>query len=509
MNVNSRQRVRLLLLVVWAVVLAPVQGQINRITVDYDAPSGAAEGVTTYSPGNEIIREADGSVTVAYTRNRVFGGGGAGFAYLARSLDAGAHWSFVRAESFANASRVECLIRLPAGGYALSLLNDSRAFVNRSTDGLNWLPLTSTAETGRVYPLASTILTFGTALDVDASGTQHLAYTRTFEAGDKPFNIGYRSSKDGGTTWSEEVNLTGIPHDFNTQGFGALYPTLTTGPGGRVFIAFSHWYRTNIVTATATNVVQYNIPEMTVFDGTRWLPPQPVGDISIGWYSYPTLCTDAAGNLHIAHVQHPAQNAAGRVIYRQMPRGGLAMTDPILVSPASNNVANLSMGVFENDSVVIAWDDYDTAGSAYRGIYAAGSPDGFQRNIAVSTPGSIARNPSVRRRLGAFNAPAKMDVAWVENDIVTDPNLRFDRLMYADLGPVLPRAVSVSLQRKGGGAELQFTGVNGRAYQVQSSSNLSIWAALGGTVTASGKAVAIPVTLGAAAAYYRVADVTP
>jgi hypothetical protein len=510
MNVNYRSVFRWLVLAFWIGAFGSVHGQINRITVDYDLPSPVADGVSVYSIGNGIIREADGSLTVAYVRNHPFGSQQSpNFIYLARSLDAGAHWTFTRTDNFSFAARADCFIRLPAGGYGLAMTDDNRAYVNRSYDEQTWLPLDGTSELGQVYPMASTTLTFGTALDVDASGKQHLAYTRTFDAGDKPFNIGYRSSTNGGTNWSAEIDVTGIPHDFASQGFGALYPTLTTGPDGKVFIAFSHWYVTNIVTATATNAVHYNIPEMVTFDGTRWLPPQAIGDGSIGWYSYPTLCTDAAGNLHIAHVQHPGQSAAGRVIYRKMPRGGTALTDPIFVSPATNNVANFSMGVFESDSVVVAWDDYETATSVYHGVYAAGSPDGFQRTIAVSTPGATARTPSVRRRLGAFNEPTRMDVAWVENDAVTDPNLQFDRLMYADLGPVLPRAIVLSLQRKPTGADLQFTGVNGRSYQVQSSADLSAWTPLGAAVNGTGSVTTIQVTVSAAAAYYRLADVTP
>ena len=486
--------------------------QIQRITVDSDAPSAAAGGVSVYSSGNEIIREADGSLTVAYARNHPIGATGSpNFVYLARSKDAGAHWTYQRTDQFTFVARPDCLLRLPSGGYVLGTTYNNLGFVNRSTNGTDWLPLNKDSELGRIYPLSSTVTTSGVVMDVDAAGTIHMAYTRSFDGGQYPYNVGYRTSKDGGATWSAETDITQVPNNLDQVGFGAWYPTLTVGPAGTVFIAYSRFYKTNIVSGSVTNTVHYNVPQLSVFDGTKWLEPKTFGDPSISWFSYPAVSTDAAGNLHTIHVQHPGKLASGRVIYQKLPRGGSTFSDPVLISPATNNAVNIALGVFESDTVLVGWDDAEYTGSAlnYRAVYAASSADGFQNLIRVSAPGTIGRAPAIRNRIGAFSSAEKMDIVWTESNPSTGSDVPPDRLMFADLGPVITRPLVASIVDGPTAATLKFTGVSGRRYQVESSSTLSAWTAVGSPVTASTSVISVDLPKSAATGFFRVTDVTP
>ena len=494
--------------------LIPTQAQLQRVTVDSDLPSAAAGGISLYSTGNELIREANGSLTVAYARNRAADPTvSPNFVFLARTADAGAHWSYQRTDQFPKVARPDCLLRLPAGGYLLGTTFNTQGFVNRSTNGTDWLPLSADSELGRVFPSSTGTNSHGVVLDIDASGTLHMAYTRTFETSAYPWNIGYRSSKDGGVTWSAETDLTQIPHDFEGQGFGAFYPALTTGPGGKVFVAYSRFYKTNIVANGATNVVHYNVPQLSEFNGTKWLPAQTFGDPSISWFSYPSVAVDGNGHLHTIHVQHPGKLANGRVIYRKLPKGTSTFSDPVLISPDTNNAVNITLSVFETDTVVASWDDegYDGATLTFRAVYAATSADGFQRNILVSTPGAVGRAPALRNRIGAFSSPEKIDILWVENDPSKDGTTPQDRLMYAELGSTIPRFVIQSVVRSNSGATLRYTGVKGRQYQVESSSNLTAWTPLGAAILSSGTSTAVELTTGTTTGsqFYRISDVTP
>ena len=486
--------------------------QIQRFTVDSDAPSAAAGGVSVYSTGNEIIREADGSLTVAYARNHpVEGSGTPNFVYLARSKDSGASWTYQRTDQFPFVARPDCLLRLPTGGYLLGTTYNNLGFVNRSANGTDWLALSKDSELGRIYPLSATVTTSGVVMDVDAAGTIHMAYTRSFDSGQYPYNVGYRTSKDGGATWSAETDVTQVPNNLDVVGFGAWYPTLTVGPAGTVFIAYSRFYKTNIVSGTVTNTVHYNVPQLSVFDGTKWLAPKTFGDPSISWFSYPAVSTDAAGNLHTIHVQHPGKLANGRVIYQTLPRGGSTFSDPVLVSPATNNAVNIALGVFESDTVLVGWDDAEYTGSAlnYHAVYAASSADGFQNFIRVSTPGSIGRAPAIRNRIGAFGSAEKMDIVWTEGNPSTGTDVPPDRLMFADLGPVIARPLVASIVNGATTATLKFTGVAGRRYQLESSTTLSAWAPVGSPLTASTGILSVDLPKTAAVGFFRVTDVTP
>lgn len=486
--------------------------QIQRFTVDSDFPSAVAGGVSVYSTGNEIIREADGSLTVAYSRNRPIGGvTSPNYVYLARSKDAGANWTYQRTDQFNYVARPDCLLRLPSGGYVLGTTYNNQLFVNRSANGTDWLALNRDSELGRVFPSSSTYSASGVVMDVDSSGTLHMAYMRSVEDGPYPFNVGYRTSKDGGVTWSAETDISQVPNNFNQVGFGAWYPTLTTGPAGSVFIAYSRYFKTNIVSGTVTNTVHYNVPQLSVFDGTKWLAPKIFGDASISWFSYPAISVDAAGNLHTIHVQHPGKLAAGRVIYQKLPRGGSVFSDPVLVSPATNNAVNIALGVFESDTVLVGWDDAEYTGSAvnYRAVYAASSTDGFQSILRVSSPGTIGRAPSIRNRIGAFGSAEKMDILWTENDPATGPDTPADRLMFADLGPVIARPIVASIVNGTTVASLKFTGVAGRRYQVESSANLTVWTVVGTPITATAGLNSVDLPKSASVGFFRVTDVTP
>jgi hypothetical protein len=145
----------------------------------------------------------------------------------------------------------------------------------------------------------------------------------------------------------------------------------------------------------------------------------------------------------------------------------------------------------------------------YHAVYAASSADGFQKIVRVSTPGTIGRAPSIRNRIGAFGSAEKMDIVWTENDPATGTDTPQDRLMFADLGPVIARPIVASIVNGTTSATLKFTGVAGRRDQVESSANLTVWAAVGTPVTSAAGLNSVELPKSSTAAFFRVTDVTP
>jgi hypothetical protein len=163
----------------------------------------------------------------------------------------------------------------------------------------------------------------------------------------------------------------------------------------------------------------------------------------------------------------------------------------------------------KSDTLLVGWDDAEYTGSAvnYRAVYAASSADGFQNVVRVSTPGThwsraIDSEPDRRLWVGG-----EMDILWTENDPATGNDAPADRLMFADLGPVIARPIVASIVNGTTAATLKFTGVVGR-YRVESSANLTAWTAVGTPVTAvAGSPWNFPKP--STAGFFRVTDVTP
>ena len=366
----------------------PDPQEFSRIDDDPNTP-----GIWLYPSQNHVVRNAGGQLWAAYGK-RVRTPDVAGwFNYVAASSDGGKTWSEpVRTESMPDSNGVQSLVIDDAGVLHQGFTFNVGSFYTRSGDqGQTWTPATELLDGG-----------WGTwdyhpSLALDGTGRLHAVFFAAYGWDDPPYNIYYRYSDDGGSSWSAARALTTLPN-VAASGYGALSPDIAADPTGRLFVL----YDVRLASGTSTKMLLH-------FDGTTWRAPLAV---STGKFSYGgDLAIASTGLVHLAFQQ---QNLAkvGQLVYRTYTPSTRTLGAAKIVTPPTLNVGESSIGVYADNKVYLAYDLYDTTTGRYGGVYVRSSADNFAaaRRISTSHQG---RSPNLRSATGMAR-PANVDLVWIE-----------------------------------------------------------------------------------------------
>ncbi len=385
-----------------------------------DSDPSAGNGVMIVASQNHIVRDSNGDLYVVYTlrtQQSVHY-----FNFMRRSTDNGATWSSaVRTESFPDSSSVQSLAidgdDVLYEGYTF---NVGSFFTKSSNQGQTWSSAFALHDGGWGD------WDYSPSLVVSDTGKLHAVYYAAYGWNDYPFNLKYRSSEDGGSSWSAEASITNYPTSL--PDYGAAIPVLYLGKDGWLFAAHDYFGAPP----------DYPRKRMFIYyDGQTWSDPILISTPDV-LSQDGDLVVDSMGVVHLVWAEQDSGTGQYALRYRTFDPATRSLSAVRTLSAADENVMNTSMGIYEGDRLVVAYGRYTQSGSTitYQGVYARSSEDDFASVRQVSTH-SNARMPNLRSSGAFMNQPAHQDIVWVEPNDVTGG----EDLVYADLaGQITPAA---------------------------------------------------------------------
>ena len=356
--------------------------------VDHDAFSGS--GISLVSYGNHLVRDSAGNLYAAYTlytqqSTHLYN-------YIRASTDNGATWSApVRPDSFPDSIvspnlQVDSLDRLHLG----YIFNVSAYYTRSDDHGATWKPYTPLRDNwqGSYFP----------SVAIDNNDNLTAAYIE-FGNNDSPppWPNAIRQSTDGGDTWGVAVNPP-APNQNKSSG-----DNLVAGKNGWMFLTFYNYL-------SASNYSQY----LQFFDGATWSTPTALSDPGFNAY-FGDLAVDSTGIVHIVYGQIDPITGLRAAYYRTFDPSARSLSPARRLSADDENIYSVTLGVYQGDVVVTAYDHYSMSGIAitFGGVYVRSSTDDFASLLRISTHPN-ARNPNLRSSTFHFNQPDQQDILWVE-----------------------------------------------------------------------------------------------
>jgi uncharacterized repeat protein (TIGR01451 family) len=387
------------LICMWLVVSGTATATpLNFNVIDSDPMH--PNGVWVPQSGTVLARDSAGRLIAAYTLATQQAVHYYNFARV--STDDGASWSAaVRTESFPDSSSSQSLTVDANDDLVLGYTFNVSTYVTRSTDhGASWklsVPDIGLSGSWHYWP----------SLAFTTEGVLHAVYHGAFGWSDPPYNVFDAVSSDKGVTFKPAVSVTAIPNDDAVYQTGATAPVITAGPNGQLFMVYT-------VGVSASSAQAF----LRRWDGIAWGAEIQVSDAGAFAHTSHDLAIDSKGILHIAFGQAAAANQPFEVRYRTYDPVKGELSASRRVSTAGDSTSYLSLGIYKNDLIIIAYDLYNATTTKYGGVKVVRSTDDFASAELISTH-SEARAPSLRFQYTDFRQPEKADLAWIEINDVT------------------------------------------------------------------------------------------
>lgn len=390
----TRHLFQLLIGVLFYLFLSPLWGAVDYSVVDSD-PN--VPGVTIFSNSNQIVRDSNGNIYVAYgiaTNQSTHW-----YCFIRRSTDGGASWEdAVRVESFPDSSYVYSLAVDSKDNLMMGLGFNVGSFFTMSTDG------------GKSWKSPIQLLDGGwgrwdwmPSISIDSKDGIHSAFHAQYGWQMPPSNILYTYSSDG-NSFSTPEDLTKLPQE-SSYGNGAGPANLQIGKDDEIFIMGA-----KSITGDADS---YSI--LLHYSGGVWLDEIRLNDDGVAG-SGGDFVIDSSGKLHIFIAQIDPLSQKRRITYKTYDPSSKELKYVAVISAEDENVMNISAGIYENDLILVAYDLYDSTNKVYKGVYLKKSDDSFAKTYLISdTVG--ARSPNLRSYYNNMYNKDKMDIIWVEPDI--------------------------------------------------------------------------------------------
>ena len=369
-------------------------------------------------PNNNLVRNVDGTLYAAYTLHTQQST--PWYNYIRWSNDDGQTWSNpVRTENFPDSNMVQNLAVDDQDYLYQGFSFNVGTFFNRSTDGgLTWSDAVPLHDGGwGDYDTRPSLIVTGTNQLAAVISVEYPWHT-------PPSNLVFKTSQDGGLTWSSRLDITHLPE--GTPGDGAFYADIYQGLNGWLFVSYDDY----------SSIYPNHQHCLVYYDGQQWSEPIIVSEAFADAYQG-DLAVDSTGLLHMAWGETNLDNGLRDLRYRTFDPATRNLSPIRTLSEINENIYNVSVGMYTGDQFVIAYDTFHLAGSyfSYGGVYVRNSSDDFATRVKVSTHPN-AFMPNLRSSKSFMYQPEHQDLLWVEpNDLIGGQDL-----VYADLSDQAPPA---------------------------------------------------------------------
>jgi len=268
--------------------------------------------------------------------------------------------------------------------YQLSIQNIAyRKSTNGGTSWSNRIDIT-TSSSASVYSELPSIA-------VASSGNLHVAYDST-EYEPTRTNIAYRTSLDGGTSWSNRIDVTA-----NTSADSSdLSLSLDSSGNPRVAYHSGEFY--GVLPAV------YNIAYRTSSDGgTSWSDRIDLTTSITASSSAPSLSVDSSGNSHVAYKGYEYNASYNNISYRKSTDGGTSWPNRIDITTSSNaNSQRPKIALDSSGNPYVTYEGYEydashsniafrkqvSSGGEARTVSMAAGTHTLQGNLTILSSGS-------------------------------------------------------------------------------------------------------------------------
>jgi hypothetical protein len=218
-------------------------------------------------------------------------------------------------------------------------------YYKKSADGgTTWMPSQRLARTSELSEVQ--------AIAVDSSGNLHVVWEDSTPGN---YEIYYRKSTDGGTTWMPSQRLT-------WTSLSSQNPAIAADSLGRLHVV---WYD-----ATPWNYEVFY--KKSTDGGTTWMPSQRLTWNS-GYSLRPAIAIDSSGNLHM--VLYDSAPGNGEVYYKKSANGGFTWMPSQRLTWTSGESIDPDIAADSSGNLHVVWSD-DASDSNDGEIYYRKSPDG-------------------------------------------------------------------------------------------------------------------------------------
>lgn len=369
--------------------------QVNYSVIDSDPH---VPGFVVNSFSNQIVRDSEGNIYVAYgvsTNQSTHW-----YCFVRRSIDGGATWEdAVRIESFPDSSSVTSLAVDSKDNLMVGFTFNVGSFFTMSKDkGKTWGSSVQLLDGG-----------WGTwdwmpTLAIDSKDTIHSGFHAQYGWQVPPSNLFYAFSLDG-TTFSQPENITKIPQDAS-YGNGAGPANIQIGKNDEIFMMGG--------VGKSGDADSYSI--LMHYSQSLWLDPIIINDENT-FGAGGDFVIDSNGLLHIFFAQIDLLSSNRRIFYKTYNPETKELSTGIAITPSEENVQNISAGIFQNDTIYIAYDIMDKSNDQSIGVYVRKSEDNYTKTYVISETRG-ARNPNLRSYYNNMYNKDKVDIIWIEPDSV-------------------------------------------------------------------------------------------